>query len=183
MLNAQFNKKTDFLCCASAVAGAFSTLLARKLALEGLSLEGSMRKLVWILGLVAILPGTAARAQLADPGSVGVAVGHVQFAVQDMCAAKKFGIAVGGKPASKLGANEVVKFPGVLILIRKAMDPTAGTVGSTVNHIGFLVPNVAEARAKWMAAGVIMEPPNPANANKMFLQTPYDVVRVELRED
>ncbi len=142
-----------------------------------------MRKLIWILGLVAILPGTAARAQLADPGSVGVAMGHVHFAVQDMDAAKKFWIAVGGKPASKLGANEVVKFPGVLILIRKAMDPTAGTVGSTVNHIGFLVPNVAEARAKWMAAGLTMEPPNPANAKQIYLHSPDDLVRVEILED
>ena len=122
-----------------------------------------MRKLIWILGLVAILPARPVRAQLADPGSVGVAMGHVHFAVQDMDAAKKFWLTVGGTPI-KLGANEGVKFPGVLILIRKATAPVAGTVGSTVNHIGFLVPNVEQARARWKAAGLIMEPPNPANA-------------------
>ena len=141
---------------------------------------------MWIfgaLGLLAILPTTTAWAQLADPGSVGVAMGHVHLAVQDIEATKKFWIAVGGTPASKLGANEVVKFPGVLILIRKAMDPPAGTVGSVVNHIGFLVPNVAATRAKWQAAGLMMEPPNPANAKQIYVHTPDDLVRIEILED
>jgi catechol 2,3-dioxygenase-like lactoylglutathione lyase family enzyme len=145
-----------------------------------------MRKIMWIfgaLGLLAILPTTAAWAQLADPGSVGVAMGHVHLAVQDIEATKKFWIAVGGTPANKLGANEVVKFPGVLILIRKAMDPPAGTVGSVVNHIGFLVPNVAATRAKWQAAGLMMEPPNPANAKQIYVHTPDDLVRIEILED
>jgi catechol 2,3-dioxygenase-like lactoylglutathione lyase family enzyme len=145
-----------------------------------------MRKIMWIfgaLGLLAILPTTAAWAQLADPGSVGVAMGHVHLAVQDIEATKKFWIAVGGTPASKLGANEVVKFPGVLILIRKATDPPAGTVGSVVNHIGFLVPNVAVTRAKWQAAGLMMEPPNPANAKQIYVHTPDDLVRIEILED
>jgi len=146
----------------------------------------SMTKIGWILGILAlgaILPTTTARAQLADPGSVGVAMGHVHLAVQDIEATKKFWIAVGGTPASKLGANEVVKFPGVLILIRKAMDPPAGTVGSVVNHIGFLVPNVAATRAKWQAAGLMMEPPNPANAKQIYVHTPDDLVRIEILED
>jgi catechol 2,3-dioxygenase-like lactoylglutathione lyase family enzyme len=145
-----------------------------------------MRKIMWIfaaLGVLAILPTTTAWAQLADPGSVGVAMGHVHLAVQDIEATKKFWIAVGGTPASKLGANEVVKFPGVLILIRKAMDPPAGTVGSVVNHIGFLVPNVAATRAKWQAAGLMMEPPNPANAKQIYVHTPDDLVRIEILED
>jgi len=145
-----------------------------------------MRKIIWIFGalaLLAMLPTTTAWAQLADPGSVGVAMGHVHLAVQDIEATKKFWIAVGGTPASKLGANEVVKFPGVLILIRKAMDPPAGTVGSVVNHIGFLVPNVAATRAKWQAAGLMMEPPNPANAKQIYVHTPDDLVRIEILED
>jgi catechol 2,3-dioxygenase-like lactoylglutathione lyase family enzyme len=145
-----------------------------------------MRKIGWILGILAlgaVLPTTTAWAQLADPGSVGVAMGHVHLAVQDIEATKKFWIAVGGKPTGKLGANEVVKFPGVLVLIRKAMDPPAGTVGSVVNHIGFLVPNVAETRAKWQAAGLMMEPPNPANAKQIYVHTPDDLVRIEILED
>jgi catechol 2,3-dioxygenase-like lactoylglutathione lyase family enzyme len=145
--------------------------------------EGMMSKLICVLGLAALLPATAARGQLADPGSVGVAMGHVHFAVQNIEAARKFWVAVGGRPSGKLGANEMVKFPGVLILIRKATDPTAGTVGSVVNHIGFLVPNIPEARAKWQAAGLIMEPPNPNNPKQIYLHSPDDLVRIEVLED
>jgi catechol 2,3-dioxygenase-like lactoylglutathione lyase family enzyme len=144
-----------------------------------------MRKMIWILaalGLLAILPTIRAWAQLADPGSVGVAMGHVHLAVQDVDGTKKFWLKLGGTPI-KLGANEGVKFPGVLILIRKAMDPPAGTVGSVVNHIGFLVPDVAATRAKWQAAGLMMEPPNPANAKQIYVHTPDDLVRIEILED
>ena len=144
-----------------------------------------MKKIMWIvgaLGLLAMLPTTTAWAQLADPGSVGVAMGHVHLAVQDVDATKKFWLKLGGTPI-KLGANEGVKFPGVLVLIRKAMDPPAGTVGSVVNHIGFLVPNVAETRAKWQSAGLIMEPPNPNNAKQIYVHTPDDLVRIEILED
>jgi catechol 2,3-dioxygenase-like lactoylglutathione lyase family enzyme len=144
-----------------------------------------MRKIMWIFGalaLLAILPTTRAWAQLADPGSVGVSMGHVHLAVQDVDATKKFWLKLGGTPI-KLGANEGVKFPGVLVLIRKAMDPPAGTVGSVVNHIGFLVPDVAATRAKWQAAGLMMEPPNPANAKQIYVHTPDDLVRIEILED
>jgi catechol 2,3-dioxygenase-like lactoylglutathione lyase family enzyme len=142
-----------------------------------------MSKLICVLVLVGLLGATPARAQLADPGPAGVAMGHVHFAVQDIDSAKKFWVAVGGVPSGKLGANEIVKFPGVLILIRKATDPTAGTVGSVVNHIGFLVPNIPEARAKWQAAGLTMEPPNPNNPKQIYLHSPDGLVRVEVLED
>jgi catechol 2,3-dioxygenase-like lactoylglutathione lyase family enzyme len=144
-----------------------------------------MRKIIWILaalGLLSIFSTNTAWAQLADPGSVGVSMGHVHLAVQDVDATKKFWLKLGGTPI-KLGANEGVKFPGVLILIRKAMDPPAGTVGSVVNHIGFLVPDVAATRAKWQTAGLIMEPPNPANAKQIYVHTPDDLVRIEILED
>jgi catechol 2,3-dioxygenase-like lactoylglutathione lyase family enzyme len=144
-----------------------------------------MRKFIWILaalGLLSIFSTNTAWAQLADPGSVGVSMGHVHLAVQDVDATKKFWLKLGGTPI-KLGANEGVKFPGVLVLIRKAMDPPAGTVGSVVNHIGFLVPDVAATRAKWQTAGLIMEPPNPANAKQIYVHTPDDLVRIEILED
>ncbi len=142
-----------------------------------------MRKLIWLVGIFVLVCGTVAHAQVADTGSVGVAMGHVHFAAQDVEAAKNFWIAVGGKPINKVGANEVVKFPGVLIFIRKATEPTAGTVGSVINHIGFLVPDIPAARAKWQSAGLIMEPPNPQNPKQIYLHSPDNLVRVEVLED
>ena len=123
-----------------------------------------------------------ARAQLAAPNDAGVSMGHLHFNVQDVDAAKKFWIAFGGTSASKLGANEVVKFPGVLVLIRK-VDPSGGTVGSVVNHIGFFVPNVQAAVPKWKAAGLHVEPGNNGNLQQAYVITPDDLVRIEILEN
>jgi len=48
----------------------------------------------------------------------------------------------------KLGANGSHEFPGVFIFLRKG-EPSGGSVGSVVNHIGFYVPNVPESVTKW----------------------------------
>jgi len=99
--------------------------------------------------------------------------------VQDVDAAKKIWIAVGGT-SFKFGANEGAKFPGVLILVRKG-EPAGGTVGSVINHIGFNVPNVPEALAKWKAAGLKTE--LGQNPGQCFLFTPDDLTRVEILEN
>ena len=141
-----------------------------------------MKKLIFVLGvlgLLALLPARAAWAQLAPPNDAGVTMGHVHLMVQDVEAGKKFWTAMGGVPG-KLGANEVFKFPGVLILIRKS-DATAGSVGSVVGHIGFHVPNTMEAMAKWKAAGLKTEAGN--NPGQGFVYTPDDLTRVEILED
>src|SRR6202049_4810384 len=92
-----------------------------------------MKKLILILGLAMLIPARASWAQVAAPNDAGVSMGHVHFMVQDVEAAKKFWSAMGGVP-SKLGPNEVFKFPGVLILVRKG-DGTTSTVGSVVGHL------------------------------------------------
>src|SRR5579864_6034963 len=96
-----------------------------------------MKKLILILGLAMLIPARASWAQVAAPNDAGVSMGHVHFVVQDLDAGKQFWTAMGGVPG-KLGANDVYKFPGVLILLRKG-DATAASVGSVVGHIGFHV--------------------------------------------
>ena len=141
-----------------------------------------MRKIMMlVLGLAAFLMPGVSRAQLAAPNDAGVSMGHVHMFVQDVDAAKKFWIAVGATP-SKFGPNEVMKFPGVLILVRKG-EPAGGTVGSVINHIGFNVPNVPDALAKWKAAGLKTEPGNNNNPAQCFLFTPDDMTRVEILEN
>jgi catechol 2,3-dioxygenase-like lactoylglutathione lyase family enzyme len=143
--------------------------------------ERKMRKIMmmFVLGLAAILLPGVSRAQLAGPNDTGVSMGHVHLFVQDVDAAKKFWIAVGGTPF-KFGPNEGTKFPGVLILVRKG-EPAGGTVGSVINHIGFNVPNVPEALAKWKAAGLKTE--LGQNPGQCFLFTPDDMTRVEILEN
>src|SRR5688572_18163566 len=96
--------------------------------------------LVSVLGLTVLWPISDSSAQLSAPNKAGVAMGHLHYYVPDVEAYKKFWIAVGGTPAKKLGAIEVIKFPEVLILISQR-DSQGGNAGSVVSHVAFKVPN------------------------------------------
>jgi len=138
-----------------------------------------MKKLILILGLAMLIPARASWAQVAAPNDAGVSMGHVHFLVPDVEAAKVFWTAMGGVPG-KLGPNDVFKFPGVLILVRKG-DGTAPTVGSVVGHIGFHVPDTTAALARWKAAGLNTEVGQ--NPGQGFVWTPDHLLRVEILED
>jgi catechol 2,3-dioxygenase-like lactoylglutathione lyase family enzyme len=138
-----------------------------------------MKKLIFVLGLLAIFPARLSWAQLAAPNDAGVAMGHIHLVVRDLDAYKKFWLAMGGTPG-ELGANLSFKFPGVLIFVRKG-EPSGGTVGSVVNHFGFQVPNTKEALARWNAAGLKTEVGQ--NPGQGFVFTPDDLSRIEILED
>src|SRR5678815_5812010 len=62
-----------------------------------------------------------------------------------------------------------------------------GTVGSVVNHVGFIVDNVQKRTAEWKAAGVKVLPggalPNGGTRqDQAYVETP-DGVRMEILED
>ena len=75
-----------------------------------------------------------------------------------MDAQKKFFVDTLGGTVVKLGANqqEIVKFPNVLIFFRPMQAPTGGTRGTTVNHIGFSVPNLRPVVDRIKASGFQM---------------------------
>ncbi len=104
-------------------------------------------------------------------------MGHVHLLVKDVDAQKQFYTMLGGVPV-KNGPLEFIQFPGVFIMLRKG-EPTAGTVGSRVNHYGFHVKNVADTLARIKSLGFKVEQNNPQQA---FVTSPDDV-RVELLED
>jgi hypothetical protein len=54
------------------------------------------------------------------------------------------------------GNTEIVRFPNVLIFFRATQAPTGGTRGTTVNHIGFSVPNLRQMVDKVKANGFKM---------------------------
>jgi catechol 2,3-dioxygenase-like lactoylglutathione lyase family enzyme len=128
---------------------------------------------------LAMMPPNAAHAQLAAPNSTGVSMGHVHLVVQDMEAAKTFWTAMGGVHI-QLGANEVYKFPGVLIFFRKG-DQALPSVGSVVGHFGFHVPDTNAAMARWKAAGLKTEAGQ--NPGQGFVWTPDNLTRIEILED
>jgi catechol 2,3-dioxygenase-like lactoylglutathione lyase family enzyme len=125
-----------------------------------------------------VLTTRPASAQLAPFGPAGVVMGHVHLNVSDVDAHMKFWTALGGKPVHN-GQLQMMEFPGVFVILR-SQKPTAGTVGSTINHFGFLVKHMQDWLPKWQAAGLKMEP--QTRPTQVYLDGPDDV-RVEILED
>jgi catechol 2,3-dioxygenase-like lactoylglutathione lyase family enzyme len=87
-----------------------------------------------------------------------VVYGHHHLNTTDMAAQKRFYVdTLGGKLAT-IGSNnlEVIEFPNVFLFFRPMQAPTGGTIGSTVNHIGFSVPDLKPLVAKIKANGYKM---------------------------
>jgi catechol 2,3-dioxygenase-like lactoylglutathione lyase family enzyme len=116
-----------------------------------------MKKLFLLLVVAAtvLLATTASWAQLAAPNEAGVSMGHIHLLVPDVEASKKFWTDLGGT-AVKLGPNDMVKFPGGVIGLRKGEPAGNGTGG--VDHIGFQVKSGAGLMEKFATMGLKTEP-------------------------
>jgi catechol 2,3-dioxygenase-like lactoylglutathione lyase family enzyme len=119
-------------------------------------------------------------AQLAPPNDAGVSLGHIHLTVPDPDAQIKVWVDVLGATASKDGPLNLVKLPGIFIIVTKAAS-TEGSDGSTANHIGFLVKDYAGLKAKLAAANIptVFD----LEKNKQIMVTYPDKVRVEFNED
>ncbi len=146
--------------------------------------EEAMKKLISALWLVSSLMAGAASAQPYAPNDAGVTNGHWHLNSRDIEVNKKIFLGMGGV-AGAPGPLQRVIFPGVMIILNQAAGtppPTAGTVGSVVNHIGFTVPNVQEAVAKWKALGIPFEPGAPGRLDQGWVITP-DGLKIEIQEN
>src|SRR5262249_36586095 len=102
--------------------------------------------------LMRLWPLTTAHAQTFAPNEAGVSFGHYYTIVRDVNATKKVW-AIRGGGAIKIDGLDAMEFPGVLIFLKQGV-PTGGTVGTTVNHIGFEVDNIVDTLKKWEAQGI-----------------------------
>ena len=117
-------------------------------------------------------------AQLPAPNAAGISMGHLHFTAKDKAAQTKFWVEVMGAKPAKLGTLDVLLIPGTLLIVNQG-NPTGGTVGSTVHHVGFTVPDLKAMLAKAEAAGVTIVSRNDQQA---MLQGP-DEIRIELSLD
>ena len=142
-----------------------------------------MRKLISALAMIWMFGAGTAWAQAFPPNQMGVTMGHWHLNTRDIEANKKIFVTLGGT-AMKAGDFDVVRFPGVIVYLhqRNAAPPTGGTVGTVVNHVGFIVPNTQQAVAKWKAAGLAVLPGNNGRTDQAFVVTP-DELRIEILED
>ncbi len=108
--------------------------------------------------LLVVFAASTASAQLVAAKDGPIVYGHHHLNTTNMDAQKKFFVDTLGGTLIKVGTNnaEVVKFPNVLIFFRSNQAPTGGTRGTTVNHIGFSVPNLRQAVDKIKANGFQM---------------------------
>ena len=109
------------------------------------------------LGFVLALPGTA-HSQILVSKQGPVVYGHHHLNTTNMDAQKKFFADTLGGKLVKFGQNnqEIIEFPNVLIFFRPMQAPTGGSIGTTVNHIGFSVPDLKPLIAKIKANGFKM---------------------------
>jgi hypothetical protein len=116
-----------------------------------------------VLALCLFAAASSSQAQLLAAKDGPVAYGHHHLNVTDIPASQKFFETLGGTPFT-LGGRQFVKFPNVLVMLRQ-QKPTAGTKGSSVDHIGFGVPDLRVMVDKIKAAGYRMvtkeEAPSP----------------------
>ena len=120
-------------------------------------------KLTALVALSLVVAASPSRAQLLVAKDAPVAYGHHHLNVTSIPADVKFFETLGGTPITVAGRS-IVKFPNVLVMLRE-QKPTAGTKGSSVDHIGFGVPDLRVMVDKIKAAGYRMvtkeEAPSP----------------------
>src|ERR1700733_7342184 len=117
-----------------------------------------MKRLLTGIGLtILLLVPAVAGAQILVAGEGPVVYGHHHLNTTNMEAQKKFYADTLGGTVVKIGAadrqQEIIKFPNVLIFFRPMQAPTGGSIGTTVNHIGFSVPALKPVVAKIKANG------------------------------
>jgi len=127
---------------------------------------------------IFLLTAATAFAQLAPPNAAGVANGHLHLRARDTAAQTRFWTGGLGATAIKVGNFDVIKMPGTLILIQKG-EPSGGTVGSVVGHLGFKVRDMRATLDRLRALGIKV----PDEAGKQAMLMGPEDVQVELTED
>lgn len=117
-------------------------------------------------------------AQLATPNNMGVAMGHLHLNAKDPAAQKSFWVDYVGAIPAKLGPLDVYRLPGVVVFVNKA-EPSGGTEGSVINHIGLKVRDLKAYMSKAAAANVKIVAQSETQA---MLLAPDDI-RVEITGD
>ena len=130
---------------------------------------------VFLLSMALALPASG---QLTAPNAAGVSLGHIHLYVSDVAAQQKFWATLGGTPVANQRL-EMIQFPGVFILLRRG-ETKGGTVGSIVNHIGFVWKDLPAAKEKWQAAGYKIE--QSEDPNHGYILGP-DGIRLEFSGD
>ena len=107
------------------------------------------------LALFLVVPSRPASAQLLTAKDAAIVYGHHHLNVASVEEHKKFWVDTLGGTATKAGTFDVIKIPNVLIFL-SARARSGPTKGSSLDHIGFSVPNLRQMVDKMKANGYRM---------------------------
>ena len=132
------------------------------------------------VGLSLLTASLGAQVPQLDSGKVGMGHLHTFVSEADFADHQKAWVeGLGARPA-KLGSLDVLLLPGAVIVVKKG-EPTGGSEGSAVNHLGFYVRDLEKRVAHWKSLGYGVYPVRPSPTQE-FLRFPGNV-KVELSED
>ena len=115
------------------------------------------------LALLVIMPVSTASAQLIAEGPV--VNGHHHLTVTNADASRRFWVdALGGVPDTFGGRTPIVKFPNALVFLGTG-KPSAGSKGSTVDHVAFSVRDLRQVVNRIKAGGFQMVTSSEAPPN------------------
>jgi catechol 2,3-dioxygenase-like lactoylglutathione lyase family enzyme len=126
------------------------------------------------LPVVFLVSTTPVLAQLPAPNAAGVSSGHMHVMVREPQAFKKIWVDTLGAQVVSSGALELLKLPGIFLVIGKA-ETTEGSEGSSVDHFAFRAKDLPATKAKLISAGVPIVRENEREIVAMF----PDKVKVE----
>ena len=114
--------------------------------------------------MLLLAPARQASAQLLTAKDGPIVYGHYHLNASNPDESKKFFVDVLGGVPGKSGTLDVIKFPNALVLFA-TRKPTAGSKGSTVDHMGFSVKSLRPIVDRAKAAGFKMVTAAEAPAN------------------
>lgn len=124
-----------------------------------------------------IFPGFSS-AQMAEPNAMGSAMGHIHFMAEDISAANQFWTDLGAQEV-QWGPLTIHVVPNVRILTIE-QKPNHDSIETVVNHLGFTVPDLGDATARWQAAGIHVE--EDTNTDSLWVIAP-EGARIQIEEN
>jgi catechol 2,3-dioxygenase-like lactoylglutathione lyase family enzyme len=109
-----------------------------------------------------------------------VVMGHVGLNSTSTEAHKKFWSALGGMSVAPF-KREMFQFPNIYVSPGHGSSPKGGTVGTTVDHLAFRVPELRAALRRMSDAGYLPLTSDDAARHAAFFMGPDDI-KVELVE-
>ena len=119
------------------------------------------------LALGVVAPASTASAQLLPAKAGAIVYGHHHLNTTNIDAFRKFWADTLGGTLVKIGTDnlEIVRFAGAVMFVRPMQAPTGGSKGTTVDHLGFSVPNLRRVIDKAKAGGYRIVTAQEAPAN------------------